>query len=174
MNNYFIFKGENMKKSIILLCVLLGSTLVMAGGHISPKLLHSAKIQQNACKPNKIYLEKDANLMWEDQAYTDAEAGAYSRHHSTKKVGSYRHAVNYCQRLNYAGYADWRLPTSDELMNVHGKWGQAFTYYSERDFWSSTPTESRKYYVVFPADAMRYKRNPRQSNYIRCVRCTAK
>jgi hypothetical protein len=163
-----------MKKRIVLLSVLLGSSLIMAGGYISPKVSHGNKSVTKACNPNKIYLEKDANLMWEDQVYTNAEAGAYDRHGSTKKVGTHHHAVRYCQRLNYAGYTDWRLPTSDELSNVHNKWDQAFTYYSERDFWSSTPTEFGKYYVVFPADAMRYKRSPRQSNYIRCVRCTAK
>jgi len=162
-----------MKKSIITLFALLTTSLLIAGGNISPTLCKVAKIQGKTCNPNKIYLEKDVNLMWEDQVYTEVEAGAYTRHHSVNKVGTHRHAISYCQRLNYAGYTDWRLPTGDELIHVHGKWGQAFTYYSERDFWSSTPTEMGKYYAVYPADAHGYKRNPRQSNYIRCVRCMA-
>jgi len=151
--------------------ILLWSVHLMAGGNINPSLSEVADIPNNICKPNKVYIEQDARLMWQDQAYVDAEDGAYKRNHSVAKAGTWNHAVNYCRRLNYAGYSDWRLPTSDELVHVHRKKGQVFTYFRENDFWSSTPTTDVRYYVVFPADAYQYKRYKRESNYIRCVRC---
>ena len=160
-----------MKKTVITLWIFLSTALLVAGGNVNPNLSAVAEIPNKICKANKIYIEKDAQLMWQDQAYTDAEDGAYKRHHSVAKAGTWNHAMNYCRRLNYAGYTDWRLPTADELMHVHRKTGQVFTYYRGNDFWSSTPTTENRYYVVFPADAYQYKRVKKETNYIRCVRC---
>lgn len=143
----------------------------MAGGNVRSSLPPVAGISNVSCKANKVYVENDAKLMWQDQAYTDAEDGAYKREYSVAKAGKFSHAMNYCRALNYAGYNDWRLPTSDELTHIHDKQYEAFTYYRDSDFWSSTPTTENRYYVVFPADAYPYARKPNESNYIRCVRC---
>jgi len=161
-----------MKKILSLLGICLTTSALMAGGDISSALPEVAQVPAKACKENKIYEEKDVNLMWQDQAYTESENGAFKNQRSIGKAGTYRHSSNYCARLNYAGYSDWRLPTSDELTHVHSKKGQVFTYFRDNDFWTSTPTVENKYYVVFPADAVRYARSPRQSNFIRCVRCS--
>ncbi|SFV90323.1 hypothetical protein MNB_SV-4-357 [hydrothermal vent metagenome] len=59
-------------------------------------------------------------------------------------------------------------------MKIHHDAGQHFIHFRDRDFWSSTPAVEGKYYVVFPADAYRYARKAKESNYIRCVRCSAK
>jgi hypothetical protein len=56
-------------------------------------------------------------------------------------------------------------------MSVHREPGQAFVNFRGSDFWTSTPAETGKYFVVFSADAYRYERKSTQSNYIRCVRC---
>lgn len=160
-----------MKKVLILACISMFTTLLMAGGNKSATLAPVAEMSNASCKTNKVYVEKDANLMWQDAAYTDGEDGAYKREHSVGKAGKHRHAMNYCRALNYAGYNDWRLPTSDELVRVHDAQHNPFVYYRASDFWSSTPTVENKYYVVFPADAMQYARKPSQSNYVRCVRC---
>jgi len=159
-----------MKKMSALLGVFLTTSLLMAGGNVSTKLSTVAKIPAKTYQENQTYIEKDVQLMWQDKAYTESEYGAYKRQRSIGKAGSYRHAVKYCQRLNYAGFSDWRLPTSDELTHVHSKKGQVFSYFRDNDFWSSTPTVENKYYVVFPADAIRYGRSKQQSNFIRCVR----
>jgi hypothetical protein len=116
-------------------------------------------------------MEKDVQLMWQDQAYTDAETGAYKSNHSVEKAGSWGHATNYCAALEYQGYNDWRLPTADELSHVHHKSGQVFAYYRTDDFWSSTPATENRYYVIYPVDAYRYKRKKKETNFIRCVRC---
>lgn len=159
-----------MKKTVITLGLLLSSVLLIAGGNAAGALPKVADIPK-VCYADKTYVESDAHLMWQDQKYTDSEDGAYKRHHSAGKVGNWNYAVNYCRRLNYAGYSDWRLPTEDELMHVHNIPGQVFSYFRANDFWTSTPTVEGKYYVVYPTDAYPYKRSRRQSNYIRCVRC---
>ena len=160
-----------MKKVLISACVAMFTTLLMAGGDTSATLAPVAKISNKVCKTNKIYVDSDTGLMWQDQAYTDAEDGAYKREHSLSKAGKHRHAMNYCRAWNYAGYTDWRLPTADELSGVHDPQFNPFAYHRDSDFWSSTPTTEDRYYGVFPADAMQYARKPSQSNYIRCVRC---
>jgi len=159
-----------MKKAVLMLGLVLSTSLLMAGGNITPALPKVADIP-DSCYADKTYLEEAAGLMWQDQKYTDAEDGAYANEHSLGKAGKWDHASNYCQRLNYAGYSDWRLPTSDELTHVHRLDGQVFKYFRDKDFWTSTPTTEGKYYVIYPADAYQYKRSKKQSNFIRCVRC---
>ncbi len=163
-----------MKKSAIVTWAILSTALLMAGGDVNPDLSGIADIPNRICKENKIYIEKDALLMWQDQAYVDAEDGAYKRNHSVAKAGTWGHAMDYCRRLNYAGYSDWRLPTSDELMHVHRQAGQVFSYYRDNDFWTSTPATDVRYYVIYSADAYQYKRNKSESNYVRCVRCISR
>jgi len=164
-----------MKKVFIALSIF---TLLYAGGEMTPansdvsSINASVNINLKSCKVKKVYVEEDAKLMWQDKAYTDSEDGAFKREQSKGKVGSWQYAMNYCNGLYYAGYSNWRLPTADELVNIHNKSGQLFVYSRGLEFWSSTPSISDKYYVVYPPDARRYQRPQTQSNYIRCVRCT--
>ena len=160
-----------MKKVLISACISMLTTLLMAGGDKSATLAPVAEISNASCKTNKIYVENDTKLMWQDQDYTDAEDGAYKRGHSVGKAGTLSHARNYCRALNYAGYSDWRLPTADELTHMHDAQYNPFKYIRGADFWSATPATDTRYYVVFAADARPYKRTPSESNYIRCVRC---
>ena len=160
-----------MKKVLLAACVSMLTTLLMAGGNTGATLAPVADIASKPCKENKVYIQSDAGLMWQDQAYTDAEDGAYSRGHSVSKAGKQRHAMNYCRSLNYGGYSDWRLPTAEELSAVHQAPDNPFVYHRGSDFWTSTPTTQNRYYVIYAADAMQYKRKPSESNYIRCVRC---
>ena len=160
-----------MKKLLLTTWILMSSTLLIAGGNAGSNLSKVADIPAKACKTDKIYMEENTNLMWQDQAYTDTEDGAYKRERSSGKTGKWKYAENYCRKLDYSGYADWRLPTSDELIHVHRIQGQVFTFFRGRDFWSSTPASRGKYYVVYPADAYRYEHKTKRSNYIRCVRC---
>lgn len=189
-----------MKNTVIALYIVLSTSLLIAGGNIFPETSTEAPVTSSAstastgsaieamtsspiegtvseekvCKKDLIYLDKRAGLMWQDQAYTEEENAGFKREHSAGKAGDYYHASSYCSSLNYAGYTDWRLPTTDELIYVHEEEGNVFTYSKDNDFWTSTPATEDRYYVVFPADAMRYKRSHRQSNFIRCVRCIAK
>ena len=159
-----------MKKSVMTLVSLLAVSAAVAGGKFIPATPAVASITK-PCLESKVFVDTVHHLMWQDAPYTDSEDGAYARERSLGKAGNWGHAVNYCRSLNYAGHRDWRLPTVDELETVHRLEGQVFTYFRDKDFWTSTPTTEGKYYVIYPADAYRYKRSPRQSNYIRCVRC---
>jgi len=159
------------KKTMTTLWIFLSTTLLVAGGNNNSYLPAIVDISSKTCHTDKVYIEKETQLMWQDQAYVDAEDGAYANGRSVSKVGNWNHATNYCRRLNYRGYSDWKLPTADELMHVHRQEGNVFTYFRGNDFWSSTPTSENRYYVVFPADAYQYKRKKREANYIRCVRC---
>jgi hypothetical protein len=164
-------KGEAMKKYIAGLGILLVATSVFAGGDLTVATPSVAKIEK-PCNNEGVYVDRETDLMWQDALYTDAEDGAYANNRSAGKSGTFQHAVRYCKRLDYAGYTDWRLPTADELMALHRMPGQQFMHFRDKDFWTSTPTNRGRYYVVFPADAYKYKRSKRESNYIRCVRCT--
>jgi hypothetical protein len=177
-----------MKKQTIMLSFLLHSSLLTAGGNILPPVVSpivspisinenntyrpsiSNIALHNTPKKQEIYIDRKSQLIWQDEAYTDEEEGAYKREYSIQKAGNFTHAHQYCQSLEYAKYTHWRLPSADELSQVHDRVGGVFIHTRDNDFWSSTPATRNKYYVVFPADAIRYARSPRQSNFIRCVR----
>lgn len=156
-----------MKKIVTI--ILLASISLNAGGDVAPSSVIS--IPSTSCKDERIYIENDAKLIWQDEFYSDKEEGAYKNEKSFGKAGNHAHAMRYCSTLNYAGYRDWRLPTSDELKHIHYKDNHPFVYNADSDFWTSTPTTENRYLVVFPADAQQYGRSVKQSNYIRCVRC---
>ena len=148
--------------------VAAAATALSAGGTLLPSVYHATT---SSCKSDKIYIDRHQRLMWQDAPYGDAEEDAYWRGKSYGKVGNAAYAKRYCENLIYGGYHDWRLPTSDELMQLYRSQYQALHYPKEGDFWSSTPTQHRQRFVVYSIDAYRYKRNPRKSYYIRCVRC---
>lgn len=160
-----------MNKMLILASIMALSTFAIAGGNVPTKLSPVEEIPSKACKTDKVFIEEDAELMWQDQLYKDAEDGASKQNRSVGKAGVWKHAEAYCRTLDYSGFADWRLPTSDELQKVHRIEGQVFTYFRGTDFWTSTPGSKGRHYVVFPADAYIYERKSSRTNYIRCVRC---
>lgn len=158
-------------RKLFMMIVMLSASALMAGGDKGAALSPVAGLEKNLCDTDTVYVDKIAKLMWQDAKYTDGEDGAYKRERSVGKAGSHAYAMNYCSRLNYEGFSDWRLPTSDELIEVHREHGQVFLHHRGNTFWSSTPTTENRYEVVFPADAYPYMRKPASSNYIRCVRC---
>ncbi|MEA3419856.1 MAG: DUF1566 domain-containing protein [Campylobacterota bacterium] len=160
-----------MKKIVIVASMLLTGIAVMAGGDIVPIETGVVSATVNApCRTGDVYIEKDADLMWQDELYKDHEEGAYKNGRSAGKAGSLNHANKYCRSLNYAGYSDWRLPTVNELINLHNK-NDILQYSIAADFWSSTPDKGNKYWAVYSADGHPYKHNRGDSQYIRCVRC---
>lgn len=164
-----------MKKIFV---ILVGLTLVLvSGGVIHTKKRIVIKLKEPVkkvekkkfCKLKKIV--EDGCLMWQDEPYVDKEIYAYKNETSYHKAGNYYSAKNYCKKLVYNGYRDWRLPTVTELQKIHDKDWDAFSYSrGGATFWTSTPTTMKKYYVVYTVDAFRYVRDVRESNYIRCVR----
>ena len=160
-----------MRKLFVLMATLLSVTVLMAGGNAAPQNASVAPIEKSLCDTDGVYVDKVANLMWQDERHTDGEDGAFKNNRSVGKAGSHPYAVKYCSRLNYSGHSDWRLPTSDELIALHKQQGQKFVNFKGSTYWSSTPTTQSRYEAVFTADAYPYMRKPNDSNYIRCVRC---
>ena len=156
-------------KKIIMISLSIFSTLLIAGGDQNAPA--SSTVPTTSCKVEKIYIQKKEKLVWQDQYYTTSEEGAYKNEKSKGKAGNLKSARRYCANLNYAGRKDWRLPTADELRGVLDRNAYRFTYSTDGYFWTDTPTTENRYYVVFPTDAQQYKRDPKQSNYARCVRC---
>ncbi len=159
-----------MKNTVIALGLLFASTWLIAGGDVHSKLSSVAGVPAVIDTEQKVYTTDDTNLIWQDSPYMIAEDSAYKNDKSLGKVGTHAHATQYCAHLHYAGHNDWRLPTSDELMQLHHIEGQVFVNFRGNDFWSASPATEGRYYVVFTADAYKFARNKRQSNYIRCVR----
>ena len=181
-------------KKIKLLFTLsaISATILMAGGNVIPVNATVAPII-DSCNSDKVYIQEDRKLMWQDTKYTDKEQGAYKRNQTTGKTGTFAYAKRYCATLSYAGEYDWRLPTSSELMAVHHmkeefhqKQNSKMVYNKRTfretgkilfnddlrgDFWSSTRSTAGKSYIVYTTDALRYEKDESSKRYIRCVRC---
>ncbi len=164
-------------KNSLLVC--FGFVFAYAGGDIytppivqavNKPVVNSGNCFGGNCDKNSFYVDKKTKLMWEDIVISPECDGAYSRENSGCKSGSFAYAANFCANLNYASYSDWRLPNSDELMEV-SKQDRVFKNNRGADFWTSTPSKYGRHYVVYTVDGFRYDRPDSQSNYIRCVRC---
>jgi hypothetical protein len=136
----------------------------------TPSLPNIAVVEGISDASDLVYKERTSQLLWQDEIYTEEETGAFKNEQSIQKAGNFSHAKQYCESLDYAGFLDWRLPSSEELMHVYYYNGKVFSNTRDNDFWSSSPATRDRYYIVFPSDSMRYARSPRQSNFIRCVR----
>lgn len=73
-------------------------------------------------------------------------------------IGDWKQAKERCERLNFAAYSDWRLPSIDELINITDKTkfsptiNSAFKYVKSDFYWSSTKFadgSSRAWFVHF-------------------------
>ncbi len=74
-----------MKKIVVTVSMLCSVMFLMAGGDLYPSMSSAAEITNENCKTNKVYAERSTHLMWQDEAYVDAEDGAYKREHSVGK-----------------------------------------------------------------------------------------
>ena len=73
-------------------------------------------------------------------------------------IGDWKQAKERCEKLNFAGYSDWRLPRVDELISITDKTkfspaiNSAFKYLKSDFYWSSTKFadgSSRAWFVHF-------------------------
>jgi len=99
-----------------------------------------AKLKKKKTKELKnVWIDKDTNLMWQDEEVTDKEWKKYYDDKNYKKSGNFYYAKKYCNNLRLNGFSDWRLPTIDELENIRNK-RQNFKHKKRpfRGVWSST------------------------------------
>jgi hypothetical protein len=170
-----------MKKSILFTIFTLG--LLMADGDIVADTsiydedgFKKTQTEQYQPPPPKIthkldntYLDKKANLLWQDEKYTDEEQSAYFRKLSVGKIGSWSHATSYCANLEYAGYNNWRLPTLDELLDLY-EYDTGLKHSEAVDFWASTANRKDEYWSVFGADGYSHSHKEDDILHFRCVR----
>lgn len=116
-----------------------------------------------------VVIDPTFKLMWED--------GGKAR------ITDYKGAKSYCEKLSYAGYSDWRLPTINELQSIiddskqhYPALNRAFKYYNDdiTSYWSSTIGAKDSSAAWFVAYGSGYTDGRYLSfrNRVRCVRQT--
>jgi len=113
------------------------------------------------------------NLMWQDEIYTDKESMAKGDKHSYGKVGKWKYAKRYCNKLSLNGYINWRLPTKTELLNAQ-KEDRLFINILDSDYWTSTPANKSEAWAIYPITESEFKHYMSDTHYFRCVRNTTK
>jgi Protein of unknown function (DUF1566) len=149
-----------------ILIVFLGN-FAIAGGDVVPEpYIEPTK----PCNSGAVYIQKKENLMWQDEVYHDDEESAYRNSISSGKAGNWEHVRNYCATLYYGGFSDWRLPTLEEMMDLHQR-PSGLKNSIASDFWTSTPDKGDKYKTLYTADGFPYVHKKNESHFVRCVRC---
>ena len=125
-----------------------------------------------------VWIDKDTNLMWQDEAYTKKEIDNYMIYYkqgkNVGKTGSWYYAKKYCQNLTLNGFKDWRLPTINELDKIKDK-RKNFVNIISRGHWSSN-NKNFKEALAFTYKYYDEGKNPKlikQKNsvyYFKCVR----
>jgi hypothetical protein len=120
-------------------------------------------------------------LMWVKSGYADTDttpATTYTADGSWRTY-TWANALLYCERLDYAGYTDWRLPNIKELLSIVDYGADApsidtnfFTNTKSNNHWSSTTGASAPtfaWYVGFSAGNESYNTKT-TTYYVRPVR----
>lgn len=114
----------------------------------------------------EVVVDKIRNLMWQDDE-------------SVKNVKKdWNGAIEYCKNLNFAGFADWRLPSRMELLSIADKTkvnpamqdgfkNVVFGFYWSNAYFASV--SSGAWYVYFVSGNSFYALKV-NSRYVRCVR----
>ncbi|HPS31614.1 MAG TPA: DUF1566 domain-containing protein [bacterium] len=108
---------------------------------------------------------------------TDSKTGFIWTTISTIVTESWKDSLNYCETLDYAGYADWKLPNIEEIKTLidYTKNGPASSFpgMPVSDFWSSTTVVSglnKAWSISFASGLVSGKLDKTESHYFLCVR----
>ncbi|MDD5359901.1 MAG: DUF1566 domain-containing protein [Sulfurovaceae bacterium] len=165
-----------MKRKISFLIALSASMVFILSGcdkkttdeNISKK--DAGTIIQN--EEAVIASDSQTHLMWQDQLYNSTNTND-----SDEKIGNWKYAKDYCEKLSLKGYDDWRLPSVDELKSIIDKknkpaFKSIFKNATNKRYWSSSPYMSDpKYAWLVDFDITdSFGGHVNNKNFIRCVR----
>jgi len=111
---------------------------------------------------NEIVIGNNTSFMWQDNSYVK----------TVKR--DWNEAMNYCQKLNLAGFDDWYLPTKKQLMSIvdttrQPTIKQEFIHSISNYYWSVN-TSAKTAWSVFLYDGKQYYDYKTTKSYSRCVR----
>jgi len=121
-----------MKNISIVITVIMG--LILLNGCNSAGTNNKGNNGDNGGNNNtaaqKVFIDTDTKLMWEDDAYsimvtkpmlTDENYQACNDDNTSGACADYTGdtAVTYCKEMTLEGYVDWRMPTVEELTYLY-------------------------------------------------------
>ncbi len=126
-------------------------------------------------EPSTTFYDSSTHLMWQDQAYTQAEYDAYVDNTETEKVLYWDNAISYCTNLGLESHSDWHLPSESELATIVDKNNYptiktGFQNSVAIEYWTSTQFDSLNAKLIDFSDGNHYYWDKGYSTYIRCVR----
>ncbi|QOG12327.1 DUF1566 domain-containing protein [Arcobacter sp. FWKO B] len=113
----------------------------------------------------EIVIDTSTNLMWQDSI-------------DNKMLRlSWQESLEYCEKLSFGGFDDWRVPTHTELLTIVEKnkynpsISNVFTNTINGFYWTSTEVKGRSaaWYIRFDF-GRDGSINMTSKNYVRCVR----
>lgn len=130
-------------------------------------IIHFLLISLFMCNLNAddIVIDSKTNLMWQDTEEV------------ILKKYNFENALNYCKKLNLAGYQDWRVPNGTELASLVDSIKEMNTIDIIKNksigiFWTSTlhKNKTSAYTVWFQYSSRKSRAIKSALRYVRCVR----
>ena len=143
-------------------------------------------IEKPAPKDKKVEARKQGKKRFKSRkigtqvVVKDTKTGLMWQREYTKK--NWADAVKHCQKLNYAGYSDWRLPNKDEGAGLLDRkaGGSPYTFFPgtpqglfQAQFWTSTPVwgnPAMAWYMDFSIYLGPLFKVKNPQHFVRCVR----
>lgn len=158
--------------NIVLICLVTSSAFAKKSSKISAKETVASPAKISNAK--NIWINKETNLMWQNDDYKEEESNFYNSNTEGGKVFHFEGAQTYCKNLHIGGFHDWRLPKNEELVALFSKKESLKNLPSDayEGFWSSTETpedsSSAQFVDYYNGNTCISKKS--YSLYVRCVR----
>ncbi len=85
-------------------------------------------------------------------------------------TGNWEEVNTMCKNSRIGGYSDWRLPTKDELMQIHILRDKIGIFDDRYYYWSSSVASASTYYTIYLSSGSIVPQKTNDSYRARCVR----
>jgi hypothetical protein len=164
----------NQKKVYLLFA--LAAMMILLGCNEKAENNATSEVQNNSSivqdSSATVAIDAKTNLVWQDEMYVREK-----KNNDDEKIGNFKYAKEYCEKLNLASHDDWRLPNVDELKTVIDKkrkpaFNTIFKNAVDKRFVTSSLYMSEKNYiwVVDFNTGDPFGSHINNKNFIRCVR----